>query len=347
MAMTRSSIPTQKAVWVAIGGAFVAGTLWLLGRTLLLLFASILLAILLRSLAGWASRWLRISHGWGLVAVFTVLALLASAAGYAMAPEVVRQSAELVRDLQLAVSQINRTLSSELPHSGLSIGALPSASTLTLQILGVTTSVTGVLVAAAIILFVGFYGAVDPKRYVGGFVRLMPPSSRQRAQEVLDAITHTLRWWLVGRTVTMASVGLITFAGLTLVGIPLAIALSLLAGLLTFIPYLGAIISGVPAVLIAAIHAPSLIPQVILVYAVAYTCEGYLIAPLVQQRAAQLSPAIMLAAQAILGTLFGIAGVAFAAPLAAASMVLTRMIYVQDILGDRTTEGTNSDRSTP
>ena len=172
MAMTRSSIPMQKAVWVAVAGAFVAGILWLLGRTLLLLFASILLAILLRSLAAWAARRLHELPGWGLVAVFAVLALQSATAGYAMAPEVVQQSAELARDLQLAVSQINQTLSSELPHSGLSIGALPSASTLTLQILGVTTSVTGVLVAAAIITFVGIYGAVGAKLYVGGFVRL-------------------------------------------------------------------------------------------------------------------------------------------------------------------------------
>ena len=320
---------------LALLAALVIGGLWLLGRTLLVLFAGVLLAVLLRSLAHWTSKGLRLSRTWGFVVVFVVLALLVGAAGYLMAPRVAHESAELVKDLQLAVSQLNQMLSKYIPRAGLSIGNLPSASSLTVQIVGATLSVTDALVTATIILFVGFYGAVDPNLYVDGLIRLVPPASRNRAREVVDRIGHTLRWWLLGRLTTMASVGLITFIGLTILGIPLAIALSLLAGMLTFIPYLGAIVAGAPAVLIALIHAPSLILQVILVYVIAYIIEGYIIGPLVQQRATQLPPALMLGSQALLGTLFGLIGIALAAPIAAVVIVVTQMIYLQDILGEK------------
>lgn len=336
--MTKPTPAISRPFSVTVLTALVGVGLWLLGRTLLVLFAGVLLAILLRSLAGWASRWLRISPGWGLAVVFLMLGLVVGGGGYLMASRVVQEGAELARNLHLAVGQLNQMMSSYLPKGGLSLGPLPSASTLTRQIMGVTSSVTGAVVVVAVVLFIGFYGAIDPDLYINGCVRLMPPASRARTREVLDSVAHTLRWWLLGRTITMTSVAVIAFIGLSLLGIPLAIALSLLAGLMTFVPYLGAIVASVPAVLIALIHVPALIFQVILVYVIAYMAEGYVIAPLVQQRAARLPPALMLVAQALLGTLFGLAGVTLAAPVAAASIVMTRMIYLHDILGDEDAE---------
>jgi len=132
----------------------------------------------------------------------------------------------------------------------------------------------------------------------------------------------------------MAGVGVAATVGLSLLGIPLALALGLIAFLLEFVPYLGPFI-GVPAVLVALAAGPGDAAYVVLLYLGIHAAEGYVIAPLVDQRSVHLPPALGLVAQLLLGTLFGFLGLILAVPLAAFGMVLVQMLYVEDFLGER------------
>lgn len=126
-----------------------------------------------------------------------------------------------------------------------------------------------------------------------------------------------------------------TALGLWLIGVPLPVALGFLAGIMTFVPYIGSIASAVPSLLIAASINLHLAVYVVALYLGVHLIEGYILVPLVQRRVVHLPPALTLSAQVILGVLAGILGLLLATPLVAAALVVVRMVYVEDLLGDR------------
>jgi predicted PurR-regulated permease PerM len=132
----------------------------------------------------------------------------------------------------------------------------------------------------------------------------------------------------------MTIIGVVTGSGLRLLGVPFPAALGLLAGILTFVPYVGTVISAIPAALLAFTIDARLALYTILLYTGAHTLEGYILVPLVQKRAAHLPPALTLSAQALLSVTIGLVGLALATPLTAAGLVLTRLIYIEGMLGE-------------
>jgi predicted PurR-regulated permease PerM len=166
-------------------------------------------------------------------------------------------------------------------------------------------------------------------------MRLVPAARRARASEILHETASAIWYWTLGRLFSTAVLGVLTALGLWLLGVPLPIALGFLAGIMTFVPYLGSIVSATPSVIIAASIELMLGVYVIGLYLGLHLVEGYILVPLVQRRAVHLPPALTLSAQIILGVLAGFLGLLFATPLVAAGLVLFRMIYVEDILGDR------------
>ena len=106
---------------------------------------------------------------------------------------------------------------------------------------------------------------------------------------------------------------------------------------MTFVPYIGAFVSAVPSLLLAVSINLDLAVYVVLLYIVVHLIEGYIRVPLVQRRVVPLPPALTLSAQIILGVVAGFLGLLLATPLVAAAIVIIRMVYVEDVLGDHTT----------
>jgi predicted PurR-regulated permease PerM len=165
--------------------------------------------------------------------------------------------------------------------------------------------------------------------YRKGLIALIPPAHRERVDEALCETATVLRSWLLGKFVVMAYVGVLTTAGLALLGVPLAFALGLIAALLDFIPNFGPIIAFVPAGLIAVAVDPMLAVWVALIYLVAQMSESYVVTPLVQRKASHLMPAAIIFGQIALGVMFGVLGLLFAEPLVAAGQVLVRKLYIE------------------
>lgn len=147
----------------------------------------------------------------------------------------------------------------------------------------------------------------------------------------LGAARRALRGWLLGQVVSMSLVGVLTGIGLRLLGVPLVLSLSVLAGLPDFIPFIGPVIAAVPAVLMAATVGPSIALYTVLLYIVVQQIEGNVIQPLVQRWAVALPPALGLIAVVAFGTLFGVLGLVFAVPLAVALRALVQKLYVDRI----------------
>jgi predicted PurR-regulated permease PerM len=130
----------------------------------------------------------------------------------------------------------------------------------------------------------------------------------------------------------MLIVGVLLGLGLFLIGSPLALTLALLAGLLNFVPYIGALAGAIPAILVALANSPSLAMWVAVLFISVQLLEGNVIAPWIQKRTISLPPALTILSQTVLGTLFGLIGLIVATPLIAVLLVATRMVYVEGFL---------------
>jgi predicted PurR-regulated permease PerM len=120
--------------------------------------------------------------------------------------------------------------------------------------------------------------------------------------------------------------------GLSLLGVKLAFILGLITGLFIFVPYLGTLLSEIPAVLVALADSPKKALSVVVLYLVLHSLEGYVLTPLVQRRTVELLPLLTVLSQVLMLMLAGPLGVAIATPLAAAGLALIKVVYLkQDI----------------
>jgi predicted PurR-regulated permease PerM len=168
-----------------------------------------------------------------------------------------------------------------------------------------------------IIILLGLLVAAQPALYRDGLLRFVPADRLQGAARLVDRIGDALRRWLVGQLMTMTSLFLITWIGLTVIGIPGALVLGFITGLLSFIPNVGAVIAGVLIVLASLGAGWAAVAASFGLYLLVQFLEGNVLTPLIQRHAIDIAPATLFAAQIFLGFLFGLWGLALALPLTA------------------------------
>ncbi|KQT58581.1 transporter [Methylobacterium sp. Leaf456] len=225
--------------------------------------------------------------------------------------------------------------------AGLASGALKSPGSLLSDagsVLGpAATVVFGLFNALGNVLVIAFLGiaiAADPKGYRDGALRLVPARHRDKGARVLDGSGETLRHWLFGQLLTMAAIFLLTWAGLSFLGIGGALILGLQAGLLAFVPTLGPMIAGAIIVLSSLASGLNGALGATGVYLAVQAAESYGLTPFIQRRALDLPAATIFAGQLLLGVLFGLWGVALALPLVAVIKVLLEELYIEDAPGE-------------
>lgn len=325
---------------------------WVASDVLLVLFAGVLFAVFLRGLSDPLSAHTGIGQGWALALVLIVLAATLALGGLLLGADLANQLDELVPRVRDTWEQARERLPRYEWGQALladDIGELSpeKAGWLARVTGGIFSNTAGAVAGIVIALFIGLYGAVAPRTYRTGLLLLVPEQRRERSGEVLDAAGAMLRGWLIGAFVRMTIVGVVTTAGLALLGIPLALALGLIAFLFEFIPFLGPILAAVPAVLVALTIGPMEAVYVGLLYLGVQLAESYVLTPLIDQRSVHLPPALAITAQVLLGTLLGALGVVFAIPLTALGMVLVRMLYIEDFLGEQPSRPAGSGRTNP
>ncbi len=341
----------NTGIIVAVAVVVTLLLVWLTMRVMLVLFAGILFAIFLGAIVDWIRRLTGLRRGWSLAIVLIALGGVATGLILLLAPSVSEQVRELAHSLPGSLDELRATLKrlgvadwivAQIPGS---MQSLAKGSGIFERITGVFSSTLGAIADTALILFIGIYGAAQPELYANGLVRLFPIRHRPRARQVLTSTTEALRSWLIARAASMILVGVVTALGLWLLGVPLALTFGLLAALLDFIPNIGPIIAAIPAILLALTHDPSQALYVTILYLGIQSLEGYIITPIIQQRAVSLPPVLTLLIQVLLGVLAGGLGIALATPLLAVIMVVTRMVYIQDVLGDHADE--DAEKPTP
>lgn len=189
----------------------------------------------------------------------------------------------------------------------------------------------GAVTGLALVVVAGMFIAISPRTYMHGLIVLVPRSRRHRAGEVLPEAGAALVQWMKGTAIGMAVVGVVSAAGLTLIGVPAALALGLIAGLLEFIPYIGPALSFVPATVVALAVSPEKALWVIGLYVLVQGMESNVLMPLIMKQMVKLPPALTLLFQAMMATLFGFLGLLLAVPILATAMILIRELYVEGV----------------
>lgn len=204
------------------------------------------------------------------------------------------------------------------------------------------SSIFGAAAGLIIVLFIAMYIAARPDLYREGLLHLVPHPHRARADEAFRTLAVTLRQWLLARLIAMVAIGLITGLGLAALGVKGAAALGVLAGLLELIPFFGPFVSAVPAIGIALVDSPQKAMAVVVLYIVMQQLEGNVITPLILQKRLDIPPVLTVVTVSAMGVVFGVLGMLVAEPILAAGLVLTKMLYVQDVVGDEVSVGNDS-----
>lgn len=326
---------SRAVIAIVLSGAALA-LLWYLFDVILLIFAAILLAVLIRAPTDWLARRTRLSDHWALAAVLLLTLLVLVASFWLLGASVKEQLQGLAEQIPMMLERVRSYLEQQgwwrnEPRAGM----LPEGGRAFLgRGLDIVSTTFGALANVGLVVFMAVLLAAQPRLYVHGSLKLVPRDRRKRAGEIVQRLGETMRRWLVGQLVLMLFVAISTSLGLWLLNVPYSLALGLLAGVLTFIPFIGPLLAAAIAVLVSLTVGVTTALWVALLYIGVQIVEG-VFEPIVQQRAVYLPPALLVVGQLTLGVLVGTLGIVLAAPLTAVLMVAMQMIYVEDVLGER------------
>ena len=321
-----------RRVLIVIGIAALAIALYKLTDVVMLTFGSILVAVVIRSLARPIRAGTAMSQRLALLASGFAIAALLAGIGYLFGAQISDQLSSLPASLPQAVQHLSQT------EPGQSITTMVKGSSLgdlLMNALSWGTTIFGAVAALVVVIVAGIYIAARPEVYRNGFVMLFPKSRQTEIADTIDAAGEALRLWLGAQLLAMIIVGILIAVGLAFVGVPSPLALGLIAGVTEFVPIAGPVIGAVPALLLASTEDWHTVAWTLAVFVVVQQIESNLIMPLVAGRAVALPPAVGLLAVVALGVLFGPLGLVLGYPLAIVIDVAVRKLYVRQTLGEK------------
>ena len=317
--------------------------LWQIKQLVLLLFTAVIFANSLNILV---RKWQKLGFKRGYAVLFSVLILFTVLIGFfwLIVPSFVTQFEELIRLVPRGIDELLTWL--DFLYSRLDpnlITLLPDADELRQQLQPLLNQILGggfvffrnslgVLLNILLLLVLTIMLLVDPSSYRQGFIRLFPSFYRRRIDEILFLCDEALQGWLIGILFNMAVITVFSFIGLLILGIPLALAQAVLAGILTFIPNLGPTLSVIFPMTIGLIEAPWKSLAVLILYVGIQQLESNILTPWVMAKQVSLLPAITLLAQIFFATFFGFLGLFLALPLTVVGQVWFKEVLVRDVL---------------
>jgi predicted PurR-regulated permease PerM len=338
MGQYSASLPAQSSegrfvrrVLIVAAIAAFAWLLWALSELLLLVFGSVLLAVILRFIAETFAARTGMRKDWSLLVAGAIILGLMAVAIFLFGAQLRGQFAALSSQLQ----SVEQTIGGYFDAGRMK--ELLSGTTLgTLLARALSWGTTAVAIAASLLLVIigGIYMAIDPEVYRNGLIKLFPLGWQDRVRATLDDAGEALRLWLAAQLTAMVLVGLMIATGAFLIGIPSPLALGLIFGLMEFVPVVGPIAGAVPVLLVALGQGWEMALWALGLVLVVQQVESNLIMPLVSGRAVQLPPAVGLFAVVAMGIVFGPLGLVLGYPLAVVCDVAVRRLYVRETLGE-------------
>ncbi|MBX3565764.1 MAG: AI-2E family transporter [Sphingomonas sp.] len=307
----------RASVW--FGLAIAVALVVLLIQPLLIIFGGLVFASMLDGGARLLGRILPIPRT--LRIVITILLAIAFVAGvfYLTGVQIAQQAEQLRTTLEVQANRVAAWASE--------MGLMPGRSDLTglvqqaIGSVGRLTSAVGSVIGAAtsmlMIAILGLFLALEPRTYERGLQWMVPIEHRDEFAITLARMATTMRRLLAGRLFGMLFEGVITWLALWAAGVPMALLLGIITGVLAFIPNIGAFISGVLMIAVGFSAGPETGVWAIIVYFAVQNFDGYVVLPLVARHTVDMPPALTIASQILASALFGVLGLALADPMVA------------------------------
>ncbi len=299
----------------------------------LVLVTGLLLAVMLSGPVEILRRY-KVPRGVSSVSLLFVFALVLAVGGWLLMPVLEREVTALISTLPGAFTYVNEQ-AGELVNE-LGIGASFDLSSLSPSnfgrrllggALGLFGTLASTLAGLVVVVFLSLYLASAPEPILGWIVRLFPPYQRTRVRGVLSKVRLNLLDWLKGRLMSMTIVGALSIMALYVIGVPGALSLGIFAGLVSFVPYIGPVVSVAPPALLALAGEPVDALWVLFAYFAIQQVESYLITPVIMEEVASLHPAVVVASVAAFGAAFGVLGAILALPATLAGGVLVEELW--------------------
>jgi predicted PurR-regulated permease PerM len=320
---------------------------WHFAATLFLIFAGMLLGVGLNAMTQLLGRFIRLPQALRLAIVCLSLAVLLSGVLVLGGATIAQQATALSNTIKSQLTNVKSFLEKNgvdtsyfelgntadtstdsggtvTPGGASATHNLPSASAIASsggaivsQALKVLLGTVGAVGNFFIVLFLGLAFAAQPAVYRAGLIFMAPSKYRAHTVAVVDRIGETLERWLLAQLLTMFAVFAVTWIGLTVIGIPSSFILGIQAGLLAFIPTVGALIGGLIVVLASLASGWVAALSAAILFLGVHALESYVLTPIIQRQALDIPPATLFAFQILLGVVFGIWGLALALPLMA------------------------------
>jgi len=317
--------------FLALGVAKLAN-LWIL------IFGSIVFAVVLRSIADPLVHRFKFKDGLAVGVAVLLVILIVTAIGILFGRQLAEQVGYISTTLPQAWERVQTRI--EISEFGGLLDPLGHLSAEAGRVLafapGIAWGIAAGSTTMVLVIVAGVFLAIRPDKARDGVLSMAPIDRRQRLGEVMNACGRALKGWLTAQLVSMVTVGILVGLGLWAIGVPAPLALGLLTGLAQFVPIVGPIASAVPALVIAASGGPQSLTLTLALYVVVSQLDANVITPLVQKNLASLPIVLGIFAVVGFGALFGPLGVLFATPLALAIYTALTMLYREDILHDQT-----------
>ena len=323
---TTISISTSTFIKIVVIGLLLLA-LYAVRDIVVMLVVAMILASAMDPLVEWLYRKARFPRGLSVLLVYVIFLGLLTLSIYFLVPPIVAEFSQLSGRIQEVKSEFSNQagiVSNALNQLGFANGLSAigeSFGQLTSGFFQKTLGVVSSFVQVIAVLVFTFY-LISSENGMKNFIKSLVPFRHQAyAVSLTDKIQKKIGYWLLGQLFLSAFIFAFTFLGLTLLGVKYALALALLAGLLEIVPYLGPILSAVPAVFIAFIESPPLALFTIILFVLIQQTENYILVPKVMGRTVGANPLLILLAVLVSFTLLGIVGMLIAVPIVAAVTV--------------------------
>ncbi len=318
---------------------FIIG-IWLLVQIkeiIILIFLSVILVSALHQPMEWLIA-KRIPRILAVTIIYVILVVLIAFTIGTIIPPLVSQTAEFISRLPQIIGTVNAFLIfNKIPTENIS-GIISSQ----MQQAGSDLfSISKTIISSIFLIFtmfvLSFYLLVDWKNVIRIVASPFSGKQEKRVINLISKIERGLGMWVRGQLSISILVGILTYIGLTILGIPFALPLSLFAGIMEIIPIMGPVIAAVPAILVGLTITPVMGLVVTALFIIIQQTEGHLIVPVLMSRVVGLQPAAVIVSLLIGAKLNGIGGAFLAIPL-----VLIAKIIVKDFINEEELKDTSS-----
>ncbi|HUC95124.1 MAG TPA: AI-2E family transporter [Candidatus Saccharimonadales bacterium] len=290
---------------------------------ILQLFVALLLMTILEPLVVLLTR-IKIPRAISVLITYILVLGLFGGVVALIAPALAQQTTNFVNTLPfyLANIKISPSISGDLIRGIMAqLGGIPG------DLLNFTFSVFSNALSVVTVLIFAFYMLLTHDKLQDQTGFLFGETRKEQIGRLIGAWENKLGKWARGQLLLMLSIGLGTYLGLVLIGIPFALPLAILAGILEIIPILGPIFSAIPAIIIGFGISPVIGLGVTAVAFLVHQLEGYVLVPKIMEKSVGVSPLLILISITIGAKLLGVMGVIISVPF-----VITLQVLIKEYL---------------